>query len=69
MQNIIHSRAGQPHGIEIENVGLTKFDLIRKLRKIFAFAGGKIVHPANLFAATHQFARQRRSNESANASD
>ncbi len=39
MQNVIHSSARQLHGIEIEEVRLTKLDLPQDLSKIFPLAG------------------------------
>jgi hypothetical protein len=69
MKNVIHTGTRLVHGIEVENVGVAKVDAAKDLSKVLTPAGREVVDATNLFAASEQFARQGRADETANASD
>ena len=66
MQNIIYALAGLIHGVQIQNVSLSKINLVKDFLQVLELACGEVIHPAHLIALLQDCPRQRRSNKSCN---
>ncbi len=69
VQDEVHAGAGFVHRVEVGNVGFAEVDAVLNVGEIFAFAGGEVVDAAHLLAAGKECARERRSDEAADASN